>query len=261
MSRRFLLAPSYAIALLLVVRPAAAAQVPPGDSTALVLTYAEVENPAGPRYYDPVLYRDAPFTGVLVDRRADGRLAAWKQVRDGRVDGWWLEWFPGGALRYRGHWTAGVQDGVHAYFYANGLPREVGSKRGEAFEGLATAYLPDGRVAQRCGYLDGAQVGPCLEYAEVPAALPVEWGEPSGREVATEFYPGGRPRLWREEDAEGRADGRWLEWLPDGTLRFRSGWRAGLGEGAWAYFHDDGRLRQLGVYRADTLVGDELQFE
>ena len=224
--------------------------------------YREVDDPQGPHYYAPVTYAGAPYTGTLVDRRADGRVAAWKQIADGRADGLWLEWYPDGALRYRGAWRAGYQEGEQVYYHPNGLPRERSRLRRGKLEGPRVTYARDGRVVQRCGFLADTLAGPCVTYGELPPVADADWPEESSpRATVVETWPDGRPKLWREEDAGGRPDGRWLEWTEDGVLRYRAGWRRGLGEGVWTYYTRSGALRQFGVYRADTLVGPEWQRE
>ena len=151
---------------LLMLGYAVAAQSP-------VRTYAEVTNPQGPAYYDPVTVAGAPFTGTLVDRHADGRLAAWKQIVDGRADGEWLEWYPSGVLRYRGAWQAGHQNGEQAYYHPNGLPRELSYLRAGQLDGPQITYALDGRVVRRCGYLDDELQDSCLVYGALPRVVDV----------------------------------------------------------------------------------------
>ena len=244
-------------ALLLLLGCAAAAQSP-------VRTYAEVANPQGPAYYDPVTVDGAAYTGTLVDRRADDRLAAWKQIVDGRADGEWLEWYPSGTLRYRGTWRAGRQEGEQVYYHPNGLPRERSYLRAGRLDGSQTTYALDGHVVRRCGYLQDVLQDSCLVFGALPPVATDTWppedADVDASRVVTEFWPDGRPKLWREVDADGRAHGRWLEWTDNGVLRYRAGWRGGLGDGVWTYYLPDGALRYYGVYRADTLVAvdDEL---
>ncbi|MBB4077475.1 Tol biopolymer transport system component [Lewinella aquimaris] len=59
------------------------------------------------------------------------------------------------------------------------------------------------------------------------------------------------------QEANELAEGEWLEWYPDGTLRFRSWWHRGKGVGMWEYFYSSGQLRSETVYDQDRPVGIE----
>ena len=76
------------------------------------------------------------------------------------------------------------------------------------------------------------------------------------RREVREYYADGRPKLYRTE-VTGLAEGEWLEWYPNGTLRYRAGWRAGKGYGLWEYFYPDGQLRSETVYIDDLPTGIE----
>lgn len=72
--------------------------------------------------------------------------------------------------------------------------------------------------------------------------------------VQTTQYANGSPQLWREL-LHGKANGLWLEWYPDGTLRYRAYWKEDLGNGKWEYFHPNGQLRSESFYINDIAQG------
>jgi hypothetical protein len=86
--------------------------------------------------------------------------------------------------------------------------------------------------------------------------------------IISEHFPNRKPSLWKN-GINGKAEGLWLEWLPNGNLRYRAYWKDGKGHGKWEYFHPDGSLRFAGVYDNDQPVGihqgfyanGELQYE
>lgn len=73
------------------------------------------------------------------------------------------------------------------------------------------------------------------------------------------FYPDGRPALWRTT-LNGQAEGEWLEWYPNGFLRYRAMWRNDKGHGLWEYFHPNGQLRSEAVYIDDLATGLDLEY-
>ncbi len=72
--------------------------------------------------------------------------------------------------------------------------------------------------------------------------------------VISEQYANGSPSLWKILK-NGKADGLWLEWYPDGMLRYKAYWKNGLGNGKWEYFFPNGRLRSESFYIDDIAQG------
>ena len=72
--------------------------------------------------------------------------------------------------------------------------------------------------------------------------------------IISERYANGSPFLWKTLK-NGKAEGVWLEWYNDGTLRYRSNWKNSMGEGKWEYFHPNGKLRSESFYIEDKAYG------
>ncbi|MEZ4859337.1 MAG: toxin-antitoxin system YwqK family antitoxin [Flavobacteriaceae bacterium] len=72
--------------------------------------------------------------------------------------------------------------------------------------------------------------------------------------IISEHYANGSPSLWKTL-IQGKAEGLWLEWYPNGNLRYRAYWKNGLGNGRWEYFHPNGRLRSESFYIDDIAQG------
>ncbi|RZS99465.1 PD40 domain-containing protein [Aquimarina brevivitae] len=72
--------------------------------------------------------------------------------------------------------------------------------------------------------------------------------------IVVENYADGHPKLWRQEK-NGKADGLWQEWYPNGKLRYRAWWKNGLGNGKWEYFYPNGQLRSASFYIKDIAQG------
>lgn len=72
--------------------------------------------------------------------------------------------------------------------------------------------------------------------------------------VISEQYANGSPKLWRTL-VNGKAEGLWLEWYPDGILRYKAYWKNGLGHGRWEYFYPNSKLRSESFYIQDIGQG------
>lgn len=72
--------------------------------------------------------------------------------------------------------------------------------------------------------------------------------------VISEQYANGSPKLWKKL-VNGKTEGLWLEWYPDGILRYKAYWKNSLGHGRWEYFHPNGQLRSESFYIEDIAQG------
>lgn len=104
------------------------------------------------------------YTGVVIEKYADGHPKLWRQEKDGKADGLWKEWYPNGNLRYRAWWKNGLGNGKWEYFYANGQLRSESFYLDDIAQGLYTSYHINGQVAQQSVYLNGQLDGFLFEY-------------------------------------------------------------------------------------------------
>lgn len=72
--------------------------------------------------------------------------------------------------------------------------------------------------------------------------------------ILSERYANGSPSLWKTM-LKGKPNGLWMEWYPNGTLRYRAYWKNSLGNGKWEYFFPNGQLRSESFYINDIAQG------
>jgi len=72
--------------------------------------------------------------------------------------------------------------------------------------------------------------------------------------IISERYANGSPSLWKTV-IDGKSNGLWLEWYPNGTLRYRAYWKDSKGNGKWEYFYPNGQLRSESFYIDDITQG------
>lgn len=72
--------------------------------------------------------------------------------------------------------------------------------------------------------------------------------------IISESYANGSPSLWKKV-VNGKTEGLWLEWYPNGTLRYRAYWKNSFGNGKWEYFYPNGQLRSESFYIDDIAQG------
>lgn len=72
--------------------------------------------------------------------------------------------------------------------------------------------------------------------------------------IISEQYANGSSSLWKTV-INGKTEGLWLEWYPNGILRYRAYWKNSLGNGRWEYFYPNGQLRSESFYINDIAQG------
>lgn len=72
--------------------------------------------------------------------------------------------------------------------------------------------------------------------------------------IISERYANGSPSLWKTL-INGKSNGLWLEWYPNGNLRYRAHWKDSKGNGKWEYFYPNGQLRSESFYIDDIAQG------
>jgi len=72
--------------------------------------------------------------------------------------------------------------------------------------------------------------------------------------IISERYVNGSPSLWKTV-VDGKSNGLWMEWYPNGVLRYRAYWKNSLGNGKWEYFYPNGQLRSESFYIDDIAQG------
>lgn len=105
------------------------------------------------------MYQAQPFTGTVVARHPNGKLAAADDFVNGRRDGHARLWFPDGTLGYEARFKAGIRDGVSSSWWANGRVRShtifvADKEQGEAWEWYVT-----GEKFKRYQFKDGQPDG------------------------------------------------------------------------------------------------------
>lgn len=94
------------------------------------------------------LYNDKPFSGVAIEKFANGSLSCEQEFCEGIESGKRREWFPSGSLKTEAYITRGVLNGLKTQWF------ESGKKQLEAqyLKGICTArtqWSEDGEVVEQ----------------------------------------------------------------------------------------------------------------
>lgn len=179
---------------------------------------------------------DTSFTGTIEVRRPDGSLAEQLEVKNGRADGTYREFFEDGAVREFKLYQAGESMGE---YWPNGEVAKKESKQGE--ERIIEWYYPSGKLHKRM-VLGASGISPepvrlFHENGQLAEELSVRRRNPYGPWL--KFFEDGSPQLQ-------------AEFIDDRELIVRNAWdvdrRQVVADGNGT-FDDDGRS----IYLAHTI--------
>ena len=154
------------------------------------------------------------YTSVVQESYPDGKPRVWKQLRNGKAEGLWLEWHTNGALRFRSWWRDSKGDGRWEYFYPSGRLRSESTYSADEPIGLEREYHENGIVKAERTYVKGKQHGVTSNF------------DVSGTPTAVQRWEYGvrlidRPELFAPGVISTRDNSEWgLTFSPDGDTTY-----------------------------------------
>lgn len=195
---------------------------------------------------------------------------------EGRRQGYWKEYYPGGGLKREGKYKDGKREGPWKFYYADGSSEQLGTYkdgkpdgdwnwffpngntwRSEIFyagleEGMAIEYNDTGKVISQGNYLDGEKEGVWIqEYGDhkelgkyIAGLRDEEWKH---------FHSNGE-LIYKGTFVDGREDGKHTEWYESGKIREEGKFSFGSKEGIWVVYDELGEVTQTIIYRQGQMV-------
>lgn len=223
------------------------------------------------RYFD----REGHLVEVKVFR--DGALAATGMLDEfGRRTGPWTLFWKDGSVRAKGEYAEGLQEGEWQFFDRDGRLEQQGGYRAGEWHGRWKWFYPGGELHRDERYRKGKEEGAFIELSQ------------NGDTLARGDYERGlKQGAWVEhvnddrkegKYLDGDQDGLWVHYGPNGVVRFKgafvagvptgehqwywfSGMRSVIGdhkggqrEGNWRYFDESGLVQLVRQYKAGRIV-------
>lgn len=104
-------------------------------------------------------YRNAPFSGVLMERYADGRVKSKTEYVNGKRHGIAMQWYPDGIVKEVRYYTAGAKVGVHTGWWPHGEVRFSYAFKDGVYHGDFREWYESGQPARAFYYQDGRETG------------------------------------------------------------------------------------------------------
>lgn len=200
----------------------------------------------------------------------------------GRKSGWWKQYYPNGAVRYKGYFSAGKPVGEFIRYYDDGLvkarmfyyeksPRVhavLYYNNGElAAEGWYIGTTKDslwkyysyytGKLSTEEFYLNGKREGITRKYYDTGELLEeVEYHNDRKHGNWVQYFDSGKPRL-RAVYADDKRNGPFIIYYENGQVEINGAFRENLMEGDWTYYDEQGSVKMVISYREGIPLNPE----
>jgi len=199
----------------------------------------------------------------------NGKIASEGTMRDGKPDGYWKTYNEYGILKSEGNRKNFQLDSLWKFYTDEGkLKLSINYKNGVK-NGIRTTYLENqilvdsfsnniktgnskilylsGKIKQITPFKNGLEDGIQKAYAE------------DGRLVMMAVYKNGFLRhreFMNKLDAQGRKQGLWKEFYPNGRLKLAGNYRNDIKNGYFKYYDQEGNLLKIEKYVDGILIED-----
>jgi antitoxin component YwqK of YwqJK toxin-antitoxin module len=147
-------------------------------------------------------------------------------------------------------------DGFHREFYPNGKPFVVGEYRRGRQHGEWTYSFDNGQVNRKATYKDGQPDG-AWEVFRADGTLSAKRGFVEGKRHGEwiTYAADGKQPLREEHYDQGKAEGTWKTWFPNGQMKQQVSFKQGKRHGVSSEWTEKGEKRGDVSYADDKLDG------
>ena len=188
-------------------------------------------------------------SGVLVKQQNINRLD-----RQNQKQGLWMDFYEGTyTLRYEGTYLNDLKHGYWKYYLRNGNLQRIekwvngvlqeDAKETEKIDVRRTIDPNTGKLQSIGAYRNGKKEGVHRQYDE------------AGNVISSGLYEDDILLAEGILDEQGRKQGMWKFYYPDGSLKAQGEYEDNLKVGTWKYFFTDGKIEQTGRYARGLPTG------
>ncbi len=167
-----------------------------------VISYNKVEIIRTSR--DSTYFKNGSLLNGLVKKIQDDKEILSFSVKEGKIDGLYVEYYLSGSIKSQSNFKNGILDGKYSKFYENNLLMEEYYYKNGLMEGERILNWRNGNLKEKNFFKRGAMTG------------------------ASEFYfSNGNRRKIISFDVNGRRDGEWIDYNSDGKLKLKVVYKSG----------------------------------
>ena len=167
-----------------------------------VISYNKVEIIRTSR--DSTYFKNGSLLNGLVKKKQYDKEILSFSVKEGKIDGLYIEYYLSGSIKSQSNFKNGILDGKYSKFYDNDLLMEEFHYKNGLMEGERILNWRNGNLKEKNYFKRGAMTG------------------------ASEFYfSNGNRRKIISFDVNGRRDGEWIDYNSDGKLKLKVIYKSG----------------------------------
>ena len=168
-----------------------------------VISYSEVDIIRTSR--DSTYFKNGTLINGLVKKIQDDKEILSFSVKEGKIDGLYVEYYSSGSIKSLSNFKNGILDGKYSKFYQNDLLMEEFHYKNGLMQGERILNWRNGNLKEKNFFKRGAMTR------------------------ASEFYfSNGNPRKIISFDVNGRRDGEWIDYDSDGKLKLKVVYKSGI---------------------------------
>lgn len=177
--------------------------------------------------------------------------------RNGRRQGYWVQKYPDGHIRYEGYFRDGLPSGLFKRYYENNTIQSMLFYSKDGREADAIFFHPSGFIAAAGKYINQKKEGKWEFFSSVVRGYKVteeEYLNNMRNGLSIKYYPD-KTVAERTEYINNVKHGEWLQYHENGRLFLKTSYVKGVLEGSFEVWDKNGRQLYRGQYKNDTRDG------
>tara|TARA_B000000565_G_C23713219_1_gene350477 strand:+ start:92 stop:661 length:570 start_codon:yes stop_codon:yes gene_type:complete len=138
-------------------------------------------------------YDNKKFSGKVY-KKSNDKISLEFELKDGRYNGFFKEFYPGGSIKKEVNYENGILQGYENNYFENGVMSETVNYNNGKFHGSRFVYWENGIVKEKNTFNNGVLVG-----------------------NTTYYYSNGKIRKEIKFDSQGKKDGEWIDYDAEGN--------------------------------------------
>ena len=195
-------------------------------------------------------------------------------LKNGKPDGFWKTYYENGVLKTEGKRTGFLLDSIWVFYYENSVVHQKIAYKKNERNGLLTIYNNKGALLEKTAYKDDEKNGKSIIYQPIDSGyqsykiqdlnyknnlqqdISYEYDQ-SGRIITITEYNKGILKnrdIINRHDINGEKNGKWVEFFPDGKIKWEGKYYHGILNGNIKTFNKNGGIESLEYYENGDII-------
>ena len=209
---------------------------------------------------DEVFYTkntNKPYTGSIFSLFDDGINESEGSLKNGKLDGEWIEWYNNGQMLIKENYLNGIKDGSYSSWNDNGQKLVQGIFRNGDQDGLWTYWYENGQKEKEMTFSKGKMNGLWTWFYKN--------GSIKGKGTYKNGQKNGKWSFWNDNEIkdeeynyiDGVFDGLWTTWYYDGNKRLEGIYIDGLKDGLWTWWYENGQKEREDTFNDKIFISEK----